>query len=452
MGEVIPFNDSLRSLVAGLGTSRDKMSSTEYGWQMLGDEQLYYAYRSNWMPRKIVRIPAEDCVAEGRDWQAENDQIEAIEREEARLGLWPKLLDARIKSRLWGGAAILIGTGDTNPAEPLNLERIKKGGLKYLTVLSRRDVVAGPVDQDPTSDSYGRPKYYDIVGAMQMARVHPSRMAIFVGEAHVDPLLAMGNNYGWGDSVLEGVYSAFKNADATAANIASLVFEANVDVFGIPDLMANLSDPQYEARLLARFALSSTAKGINRALIRDTGEEYDRKQITFATLPEVLQKFLDIAAGASDIPLTRFMGTAPSGLGANGDHSMKMYHKRILTEQKLVLTPAMYRLDECLIRSALGARPEEIYYRWAPLDQLTEKEQAEVGKIQAETTEIYGRTGIFMPEELRKAAANQIVETGLYPGFDQIIEETGEGFDLGEDVPEVTDPNEDEVVPPQEDE
>lgn len=439
MGNVInfPMNDSLRSLVSGLGTDRDKMFTAGYVSNYLTDQQIFDAYRSSWMPAKVVNIPAEDAVAEGRDWQAKQEEIEKIEAEEFRLGLWPKLLEAQIKARLWGGSAIFIGTGDQELSEPLDPARVGAGGLRYLTVLSRREVVAGELDTDPTSETFNRPKYYDVTGATTFARIHPSRLAVFVGNPHVDPMLA-GYTAGWGDSVLERVYSAIKNADATAANIASLVFEANVDVFGIPDMMANLSDPDYEQRLLNRFAVSATSKGINKAIIRDLAEEYDRKTISFATLPEVLQKFLDIAAGAADIPLTRFLGTAPSGLGSNGDHSMKMYHKRIATQQKLVIQPAIYRLDECLIRSALGSRPAEIHYRWSPLDQLTEKEQAEVGKIQAETTEIYSRTGLFMPEELRKAATNQIVENGLYPGFDQIVEETGEGFDLGADEPDVT--------------
>lgn len=438
MGKVInfPMNDSLRSLVSGLGTDRDKMFTTGYVSNYLTDQQLFDAYRASWMPAKIVNIPAEDAVAEGRDWQAKQDEIEKIEAEEMRLGLWPKLIEAQIKARLWGGSAIFIGTGDQNLSEPLDPARVGAGGLRYLTVLSRREVVAGELDTDPVSETFNRPKYYDVTGTTMMARIHPSRLAVFVGNPHVDPLLAGVHTSGWGDSVLERVYSAVKNADATAANIASLVFEANVDVFGIPDMMANLSDPAYSQKLIDRFALAATAKGINKALIRDVAEEYDRKQMTFATLPDVLQKFLEIAAGAADIPLTRFLGTAPAGLGSNGDHSMKMYHKRIATQQKLVIQPAIYRLDECLIRSALGSRPAEIHYRWSPLDQLTEKEQAEVGKIQAETTEIYGRTGLFMPEELRKGATNQIVENAIYPGFDQIVEETGEGFDLGADTPD----------------
>ena len=447
MGDVInfPINDTLRSLVSGMGTDRDKLFGAAYTTQFLTDEQLFAAYRSNWMPAKVVNIPAEDSVAEGRDWQAEQDQIELIEAEEQRLGFWPKLLEAQIKARLWGGAAIYIGTSESDLSSPLNFERLGKGELRYLAVLSRREVVAGELDQDPISETFNKPRYYEVNGTTSITRIHPSRFVILVGHPHVDPLLAVGSCHGWGDSVLERVYSAIKNADATAANIASLVFEANVDVFGVPDMMSNLADTGYERRLLERFNLAATSKGINKAIIRDAAEEYDRKQINFSTLPDVLQKFLEVAAGASDIPLTRFLGTAPSGLGSNGDHSMKMYHKRIAAQQKLMVKPALYRLDECLIRSALGTRPPEIFYNWAPLDQLGEKEHAEVGKIQAETTEIYGRTGIFTGEELRKGAANQIVENGIYPGFDQVIEETGDDFDLGEDDEEEgADPGEEE--------
>lgn len=435
MGEVIhfPVNDTLRSLVSGMGTDRDKLFGTYYAGQCLTDQQLFDAYRSNWMPGKIVTIPAEDSISEGREWQAENAQIELIEAEEIRLGLWPKLLEAQIKARLWGGAAIYIGTGDQDLLEPLDIESVGRGGLDYLAVVSRREVIAGELDDNPISETFNKPKFYQVNGTNSLEQIHPSRFAIFVGSPHVDPLLTIGVNAGWGDSVLERVYQAVKNADATASNVASLVFEANVDVFGVPDMMASLADPDYEQRLINRFTLSATSKGVNKALIRDAKEEYDRKQINFSNLPDVLQKFLEIAAGAADIPVTRFLGTAPSGLGSNGEHSMKMYHKRIATQQKLVLTPAISKLDECLIRSALGSRPPEIHYTWTPLDQLTEKEQAEVGKIHSETTRQYVDSGIFLPEEMRKGATNQIVENGIYPGFDQIIKETGENFDLGGD-------------------
>jgi phage-related protein (TIGR01555 family) len=437
MGEVVPMrtNDSLRSVVSGLGDPmRDKMALTTYGFQMLDEVQIANIYRSNWMGRKAVDIPALDAVRKGRDWQAEQKQIELIEAEQNRLGFWKKLLEVLIKARLWGGAALYIGTGDNDLASPLAPERIKKGGVRYLTVLGRRDLAAGEIDQDVMSEFYGKPAYYEVTGsnAKSFVRIHPSRFAIFVGAAQADAFLNGGINQGWGDSVLEAMYAAMKNADATAANIASLVFEANVDVFRIPDFMASLADPTYSQRLLDRFMLAATAKGINRALILDKDEEYDRKTISFATLPDVMQQFIQQFCGAADIPMTRFLGTAPSGLGSNGDHSMANYHDRIASTQSLEITPALYRLDECLIRSALGSRPPEIFYTWAPLEQMSEKEQAEIGKMNAETAEILGRTGIFTAEELRTVVGNQLIESGFYPGLDQAMEETGEDFDLGE--------------------
>ncbi len=435
MGEVIKMrtNDSLRSVVSGLGDPmRDKMALTTYGFQMLDEVQIANIYRSNWMGRKAVDIPALDAVRKGRDWQAKQDQIELIEAEQNRLGFWKKLLEVLIKARLWGGAALYIGTGDNDLESPLAPERIKKGGVRYLTVLGRRDLAAGEVDQDVMSEFYGKPAYYEVTGANSLVRIHPSRFAIFVGASQADAFLNGGINQGWGDSVLEAMYAAMKNADATAANIASLVFEANVDVFRIPDFMASLADPTYAQRLLDRFMLAATAKGINRALILDKDEEYDRKTISFATLPDVMQQFIQQFCGAADIPMTRFLGTAPSGLGSNGDHSMANYHDRIASVQSLELTPALYRLDECLIRSALGSRPPEIFYTWAPLEQMSEKEQAEIGKMNAETAEILGRTGHFTREEMRKVVGNQLVESGFYPGLDQAMAETGANFDLGE--------------------
>lgn len=438
MGDVIQLraNDSLRSMVAGLGDPfRDKMATASYGLQYIDDYQLAAIYKSNWLGRKIVDIPAMDAVRKGRDWQAEQDQIEAIEAEQNRLGFWHKLLEVKVKARLWGGAGLFIGTGEQDLMQPLNFEGTKKGGIKYLTVLSRRDVTAGPIEQNVLSEFYGKPAYYEVTGNAAMVRIHPSRLAVFIGAPHGDNLLTFGVNEGWGDSIIEAVYSAMKNADATAANIASLVFEANVDVFRIPEFMNGLSDPDYRSRLLERFSLAATAKGINRALVLDKEEEYERKTISFATLPDVMQSFLQMAAGAADIPVTRLLGQSPAGMSATGESDMNNYYDRVSSIQTLEVTPALYRLDECLIRSALGSRPDEVFYEWSPLKQMTEKEQAEIGKLNAETANILATTGIFTPVELRTVVTNQLVESSFYPGLDQAVAATdanGE-FDLGGD-------------------
>lgn len=427
--------DSLLALTSGMGDpTRDKAAGTYYGPSFLTDEQLLYAYQGSWLPQKIVNIPAMDSIRKGRDWQAENKQIEAIEAEEKRLGLWQKLLDARIKARLWGGAAIYMGT-DQSPETPLRLDGLGKGGLKYLTVLSRREVIAGELDQDALAETYGRPKDYQVTGATMLAKIHPSRLVVFVGQPHPDVWLSQGVNRGWGESSLQAVFDAIKNADSTAANIASLVFEANIDVFGVPNFMSMIADPEYRSRLLERFTLANVGKSMNRALIMDAGETYDRKQVAFSQLPEVLQQFLIIVSGAADIPATRLLGQSPAGMNATGESDMKNYHDRIESMQKLELQPAIYGLDEALIRSGLGDRPAEIYYDWAPLSQMSEKDKADVALKKAQAFQIDINSGVMPDSALAKGRQNQIIEDGLYPGFENALSEAkkeGDEIDFSE--------------------
>lgn len=425
-------NDSLRSLITGMGDPLiDKGAGVAYGYNYLSDLQLHNAYRGTWLAKKIINIPALDALRKWRAWQADQQQITLIEGTEKRLGLQLKVLQAKTLARLWGGACIYIGDGG-DASQPFEPESVKKDGLKYLTVMSRREMVAGQLELDPTLEHYGMPSTYQVANATAFLDIHPSRVVVQIGDMHPDPWNAV-TNQGWGDSVLQSIWQAVTNVDATAANIASLVFEANVDVYKIPDLMEHLSSAPYRAKLLDKFTLANIGKSVSKALLTDSEEEYDRKQINFSNLPEVLQQFLIVVSGAADIPLTRLLGQSPSGLSSTGEHDMKNYHDRVASMQTLEIGPAMHRLDEAIIWSSLGKRPAEVFYTWNPLEQMSEKEKAEIAKLNGETANILSTTGLFMPEELREVVGNQFVEAGFYPGLGDLLKKNGEAlpeFDL----------------------
>lgn len=433
MGAIVNFAsyvaDSLHNLVSRMGTDRDKAAASYYGIPMLGDDQLLNAYRGAWLPRKIVDIPAFDSVRAWRDWQAEGKEIEPIEAEENRLNVRGKVLEARIKARLWGGAAIHIGTGDADLSQPLDVERIGKGGIKYLTVLTRRQLSVGEIDRDPASEFFGRPKVYTLTaGDKVQVDIHPSRLVVFQGNQQPDIELIGSSELAWGDSVLLSVVDAIKNADSTAGNVASLVFEAKVDIIRIPNFMAQVKDENYKQALLNRFTLANTAKGINGTLILDKEEEYESKSASFATLPDVLDRFLQIVSGAADIPATRLLGQSPAGMNSTGESDLRNYYDRLQAMQQVEMTPAMYRLDECLIRSALGSRPDDVYYEWAPLWGLSDKEKADIFKLKADAGRALAGSaaGTLLPvEALSDALVNTFVEDGSLPGLESAIEEYG---------------------------
>lgn len=431
MGNIIAFvRDSLTNMVANIGTGRDKAASTFYSMPMLSDEELLNAYRGAWLPRKIVDIPAFDSVRAWRDWQAKKQQIELIEAEEKRLNVKGKILEAKIKARLWGGAAVVIGTGDQNLTEPFDVERVGKGGLKYLTVISRRNLTAGEIDRDPASEWYGKPKVYQIKSTDGVqVDIHPSRLVVFNGAAQPDEEIVTTTYAGWGDSVLLSVVEAIKQADGTAANIASLVFEAKVNVIRIPDFMQNVGDERYRAKILERYTLAATAKGINGDLLLDKEEEFEQKTASFATLPDVLMSFMQLVSGAADIPATRLLGQSPAGMNATGESDLRNYYDRLQAMQSVEMTPAMGRLDECIIRSALGSRDPDIYYEWAPLWGMSEKEKADVFKTKADAARALAGTSTSPPlvpiDALSDALVNTFVEDGSLPGLDAAIEEHG---------------------------
>jgi len=436
--------DGIRSLTSGLGMEQhDKGAGAFYQAQYLTYLDLKNTYRSSWVAKKIVDVPAQDALRKWRNWEGEPEQIKKISRLEREMGVKGKLLHAYIQARLWGGAALFIGTSQ-DKQKPLDPSKITKGGLTYLSVLSRHELSAGELEYDVLHPNYGRPKYYTVANSQEYAEIHYSHLAILRGAEQPDLWGYVAGNaldtIGWGDSILQSTYEAIKNVDSTAANIASLAFEANVDVFGVEDLTENLSDPDYEKLVLDRFALAKLGKSINKSLIHDSSEAYDRKQINFSNLPQLIQQFLLVVAGAADIPLTRFLGQSPGGMNSTGDGDMNNYYDSISAKQELEVEPAIKLLDECIIRSALGSRPEELEFKWTPLKQMTEKEIADIGNITAETAKKLVESGVMAPEAIQTGVVNQLKQSGAFPGIEKAIEENVD-FDFGQNE------NEDDGVP-----
>jgi phage-related protein (TIGR01555 family) len=425
MGKVIQFfADKLSNLVSNLGTDRDKASHSQYSVIPLTPQELTAAYRSSWMARKIIDIPPLDATREWRNWQADAKQIELIEEEEKRLGVRRKVMAAMVRARLYGGGALFIGTGERDTSQPLRPEAIKKGGIQFLVPLSKRVLTAGEIESDPLVEGFGLPRDYTINSGQRTAlTVHPSRLVVFTGNPHPDADEVGGLERGWGDSVLQSILETLKQADSASANISSLLFEAKVDVIRIPGFMDGLADPEYENRVLNRLRLAMMAKGINGTLILDKEEEYDQKESSFAGLTDVMMSFVQLVAGASDIPVTRLLGQAPAGLNATGESDMRNYYDRIAAMQELSLGPSMHILDECLLHSAIGSRPDDIHYNWASLWQTSETERADVGNKTANTLKTLKDTGLFPDGALSQAGVAMLVETGTVPGLEAAMKD-----------------------------
>ena len=114
-------------------------------------------------------------------------------------------------------------------------------------------------------------------------------------------------------------------------------------------------------------------------------------------------------------------------MNATGASDMKNYHDRIQSIQELEIQPAMVRLDECLERSA-DVKDPDVYYQWAPLEQMSEKERADIFKTTADAARQLVGTGtgqeIIPREAVSDALVNRLAD-GVLPGLDAAMEEYG---------------------------
>ncbi|WP_108482270.1 DUF1073 domain-containing protein [Oceaniglobus ichthyenteri] len=428
--------DGLQNVVSGMGTSRDKGFLAQYTMPVDDPAQYLAAYKSSRIIARAIDLPAEDSCREWREWQAESTDITKIEAEEKRLDVRGKMFEARRLARLMGGAAIVIGTGDKDLMKPLDPDKIGKGGVKYLTILSRQSITASEPEDDVTLPGYGKPRLWTVntrmAGAMQ---IHPSRLVIQHGVAPLADDAGYDAHDGWGGSVLPGMIDNLRRVDEGAANVNSLLYEAKVDVLKVDGLMNNLQSrgQAYEAEILRRMTLAATAKGINGMLLLDALEDYQQKSASFGGLPDVMDRFMQLASAAVGIPMTLFFMQSPGGLNATGESDVRNYYDRIRVQQTLHMEPSMSALDECLIRSALGERPTGLHYNWRPLWQPTAKERAEVGKISAETMKIALEMDAVSPESAGSALVNALTESGAFPGLEGYAEEFPKDRTSGDD-------------------
>lgn len=425
------ISDGLANVVSGIGTGADKNAYNNYsgGLTPMSQVEVEAAYRGSWLVRKVHDLPAFDAVREWRDWQAEDDVIAKIEAEEKRLGLRQKTLKALKAARLYGGGALIMGgKGLGLPKEPLDPAKVGPGALEYVHVVSRHRLAFTELDQDISSPFFGQPKSYQLSGTTAFVDLHPSRVIPFL--AQEAPEGSTGADTFWGDPLLMSLRDAMMNADMVQAGIATLVHEAKVDTLSIPRLAELLMTEAGEAQVKNRIRVANLAKSSINTRILDAEEKWETRELSFAALPDVLKLFLQIAAGAADIPATRLLGTSPDGMNATGKSDLDNYFMMIGAKQENEFRPCLERLDAVMLPSLFGAVPKDVYFEFAPLQKSDPVQLATIEKTRAETVKIYTDTGVIPDTALAKAAANAMVESGQFPGLEKALKDAEAAGDI----------------------
>ena len=399
-----PTIDSLTNVVSGLGTAQDKryanrIAAPTVDWTVYSD-----SYEGSWIARKVIDAPADDATREWREWGEEYS--DRVEDEEKRLDVKNVARSALIQSRIFGGAVVYMQFAEQDPASELVAS--DSAAIEKLSVFGSNRVSGGANEGDDVVMLGGVP-------------VHTSRLLVF------SPLESVRNTglakaLTFGPSVLAGMLDAIRDLEMISASAAALVSEAKTDVVSIPELFVNMGDPVYEARLRERFAVASQAKSTINTLLLDSDEQWQRIATNVSGIEGLWRQAMLTVSGASDIPLTRFMGQTPSGLASTGEADLRNYYDAVRSvQQERVLRQSLSHLDELMA----GGEPD---YEWRPLWQPTLPEKLAAEKTKAEIVLADLSAGLIDEEVLRRARIAQLSQSDLYPGFAQIVKDVEEEF------------------------
>jgi phage-related protein (TIGR01555 family) len=434
--------DALENPVSGLGTERDKRFWSDYGFvSRLTAPSLRSMFRKSWLANAIITVPNEDMT---REWVTvkwdgiKPEETAAIKRAERRLRLKAKTKTGLNWGGLFGGGAIVIIIAGQDPAEPLDMNRIPKNSLRQLVVKDREWIfpLAGAPDRDiENSDNFGMPSYYSVRGSS--ARFHHSRVVRFEGQEVTDDDF-LTNGY-WHDSQLQHVLTSVKDYDGGKENVASMLWEAKLDVIktGLAKLLA-LHDGG--AAVERRYRDAVLGKSNHRLLLINEDEEYEQKNIPFGGVHDVLGDFVVDVCGAARIPMVKLFGQSAPGMNSTGDTDLRLYYDRVAAEAERVMLPPLNYLYEIILRSELGRMPDGFEVCPNPLWQVSDKERAEIEYQRAQADAIYLKEGMRFATVLRRLKAN-----GTYDLTDEEIA-AAEEIDLA--LPEETPTNEPDPAAP----
>lgn len=417
----LTLSDGLQNVIAGLGGAGDKLTYNRYVTTHISSAQVDAAYRTSGLCRKVHDLKPQEMTRAGRDWQTDATDITTLTQAEKTLGVWAKLRLALEYAARYGGAAIVLGIDRGAPDTPLRPEMVRRGDLKFITVLTRDQITIEEIDQNPYSPFYGEPEYYRFRDGTV---VDPSRVIPVIGQ----PLPNSDIGQFWGDPLLMSLWNAISNSDLVQSTIAALLPEIKADTLGIPGLTRQLATAEYERLLMKRVQTASLFQSMFNVKLIDSGdgaegsgEKWETRQLNVSGYPELMTAFMGRVAAETDIPVTRLAGISPGGMQSTGKGEQVDFEKHISARQELDLRPIVDRLDQYLIPSALGARPNGLYWTFAPLSQMSEAERAEVQYKRAQAYQIRMNAGGINPDALSDAEVNSMIESGDYPGLEQSI-------------------------------
>ena len=409
-----PRKDSLQNLLTGMGVpGKDSRLGAVYKYTLPSSKFLETFHDSSDIAKTVVNKIPELATKKWITHIIERDDtteetVEKLIREDERLKLQDKTKKAMAWARLYGGSVFFLVVDDGLPLEePIDKKRISR--IKSIVVLHRYEISNdGQICEDIASSNFGLPDYYSISGRTNtvIPRIHHSRFIRFEGS----PISEDGfraNDY-WNDSHLNLLHDVARDYEDAYNGIARALKDFDVEILKLKDL-ASLVGGKQEDTIRARLDLMQLSKSVISTIAIDSdGEDFQRLQRQFGGVGEMLDKLDKRMQSITGIPHTVLFGEGSTGvLGAGGESEQTTLHDLISIEQKNQMQEQLSRMFDLIQLQKQGPTNGELIpehkFIFNPLNEPTEKQQAEYRNLIAQTDQAYHSMGVLTSDEIAKS-------------------------------------------------
>lgn len=325
----------------------------------------------------IVDIPVDDGLRGGikiSSKQLDEDQIKELQISLDRDDDINTAGQAAKWNRLFGGAGILIMT-DQDPETPLDLSLITKDSPLEFRAVDMWELFwdkqnTEGYDPEIQTQDFEFYNYY----AIQLHKSRVMRLKGLTAPSFIRPRLR-----GWGFSVVEILVRSI-NQYLKATDLGFEVLdEFKLDVYKVKNLVNTLLSPNGAVKIKERVQLANWQKNYQNAVVMDSEDDFDHKQLSFAGLAEAMAGIRMQVAADMRFPITKLFGQSVSGgIGNNDQNDMENYNSMVESQVRNKLKYDLLRICEIKCQKLFGLVPDDLEIAFEPLRVLTAEQEENV--------------------------------------------------------------------------
>ncbi len=380
MGQFNPFN-----MPTGYGfPGTEQIMSTDplfknMRWYLVSNfrQLLSELYVEIGLVQTIVDVPVDDALRGGIDIkssQLDEEQIDELQISIDRDDDLNSVGQALKWTRLFGGGGLVILT-DQDPETPLDMKAIgpdtplefRPTDLWELFWDKQNTEGYDPAMQAQDFETYN---YYG-------EKLHKSRVMRIKGltaPSFIRPRLR-----GWGFSVVEVLVRSINQYFKATDLGYEVLDEFKIDVFKIKNLVNTLMSPNGQQKVQQRIHMANWQKNYQHALVMDSEDDWDHKQLSFAGLGEAMAGVRMQVAADMRMPITKLFGqSVSSGLGNNDQNDLENYNAMVESQVRNKIKYDLLRVCELKCQKLFGMVPDDLAITFKPLRVLSAMDEENV--------------------------------------------------------------------------